>query len=310
MEQTKIYQYVGNKSNNKVDHKIQVKRIIFLVLAALFISVFLYSVKLYAADFDLRVQDKVILNNNPVNAYLTLKNTTSTTNLYTLQLYTSPFQSQINPSSIRLSPGEVKQVNFTVYPLENSTSQEYTSTISVLSNSETYFYTFTIVQQTNKVCPVNVNYKVDYISDSNKYHIDLNIENPTTKYQTITIKEIKPINTAIETMDVALYPNENKHSNFYFDTNSNKVTLSYICNSNYEELNITLPSKPVTPKPDTTDGNKINLNLAGYFTYASFSRVFESLTFQVILILIIILLVLSFTSRYIKLLHLTNYRRK
>ncbi len=305
MEQTKISQYMINKN----DHRFKFKRILFLVIAALFISLFLYSIKAHASEFELVVPNSIIVKDNPVESQLTISNLTDETNLYEFKVYSSPFNGVVNPSSIRLGPREVKQLSLIIYPLENSTNQEYISTISVLVNSEIYFNKFTIVQQTNKVCSLDINYTIDYLIDSNRFHLDLNVTNKTTKYQTIEIKEISPINTKIEEMSVSVYPNENKHSTFYFDTNESKVIVSYVCNSNFEEINIDLPSRPevidLNPKE-----NKIWNSVSGYFTISNFKKIFESLTFQVILIIIIILLVLSFTSRYIKLLHLTSYKRK
>jgi len=305
MEQTKISQYMINKS----DCRFKFKRILFLVLAALFISFFLYSIKAHASEFELVVPNSIIVKDNPIESQLTITNLTDETNLYEFKVYSSPFNGVVNPSSIRLGPREAKQFNLIIYPLENSTNQEYISTISVLVNSEIYFNKFTIVQQTNKVCSLDINYTIDYLIDANRFHLDLYIINPTTKFQAIEIKEISPISTKIEEMSVSVYPNENKHSTFYFDTNEREVILSYICNSNFEEINIDLPSRPEVIDLNSTE-NKIWNSVSGYFTISNVKKVFGSLIFQVILIIIIILLVLSFTSRYIKLLHLTSYKRK
>jgi len=311
MEQTKISQYMINKSNhiNKSDYRFKFKRILFLVLAALFISFFLYSFKAHASEFQLIVPDKVVLKDSSVKYQLIITNLEDSTNLYEFKLYSSPFSGTINPSSIRIDARQTKQVELIIYPIENSTNQEYISTISVLVNSQIHFYTFIIVQQTNKICPIDINYKTDYLIDSNRFHLDINLTNNTTKYQTLIIKEIKPINTTIQEMSVNLYALENKHSTFYFDTNETEVKLIYVCNSNFEELSINLPTKPIIINLEPKE-NQIWNNISGYFTISKFKEISNSLAFQVILIIIIVLLVLSFTSRYIKLLQLTSYKRK
>jgi len=285
------------------------KKIIFLFIAAIFISLFLYSIKAHALEFETNIPTRITLYKEPVDVFILIKNTSSTGNLYNLKSYTSPFVSRIDPQAIRLDGGQEKQVKLTIYPIANTTNQEYTSTLEISENQVIHFFAITVIQLTNRVCDVDINHTIDYLSDSNKYHLDLGLTNNGVRYQTINLNKFEDLNSDdYKEMDVGLFPNETKHINYYIDTNKPSIELSYVCNSLFQTKKIDIPSKP-----NTYESNKVK-GVSGLFTFTNFGtnikNIFNSLTFQIILIIIIILLAITFASRYIRLIHLHNLRRR
>jgi len=301
MIQNKITQYQA-----PAQKRFNYKRIIFLFIAAIFLSLFLYSVKAHSLEFETSIPDKVTLYKEPVDVWFSIKNTSDSSNLYTFKLYTSPFSSRVDIQSIRINERETKQIKFTIYPIENTTSQEYTSTLEISENQLIHFYSFKIVQLINKTCEVDLNYAVNYLIDSNRFHLDLNLTNKSNTYNTLTLNRFEDLNSdQFNEMSVGLYPYESKTVNYYFDTNKPNLTISYVCNGLFLTKEIDFPEKPIN---NNLPNN--GLGLSGYFTYTNFKEIINSLLFQIILVIVIILLTLSFASRYIRLIHLHNMRRK
>ena len=285
------------------------KRIVFLFIAAIFLSLFLYSAKAHALEFETNIPNRITLYNEPVDVFFSIKNTSNASNLYNFKLYTSPFTSRIDPQAIRLDIGEEKQVKLTIYPIENTTNQEYTSTLEISENQIIHFYSINIVQLTNKICEVEVNYTIDYLVDSNRYHLNLSLTNNANTYQTINLNKFEDLNSdQFNEINVGLFSNETKHVNYYIDTNKSSLEISYVCNSIFQTKKVDFPSKPVINDDSETNG------LSGFFTFTNFNvnmkNIINSLTFQIILIIIIILLAITFASRYIRLIHLHNLRRR
>ena len=304
MMQNKITQY-------QLMHKpkFNYKRIIFLFIAAIFLSIFLYSVKAHAFEFETSIPSQITLYNKPVDIWFTIKNTSDASNLYNFKLYTSPFASRIDIPSLRLNVGETRQVKLTVYPIENTANQEYTSTLEISENQLIHFYSIKIVQLTNKICSIEVNDTVDYLTDSNRYHLDLKLTNNSDTFQTINLNKFQDLNADQFTeMSVGLYPKEVKHINYYIDTNKSSLEISYVCNNLFQTKRINFPEKPIINENNNGTG------ISGYFTFTNFktniSSFLKSMTFQIILIIIIILLAITFASRYIRLIHLHNIRRR
>jgi len=304
MMQNKITQY-------QLMHKrkFNYKRVIFLVIAALFLSIFLYSVKAHALEFETSIPSQVTLYKEPIDVLFSIKNTSDVSNLYNFKLYTSPFSSRIDTQAIRLDVGETKQVKLTIYPIDNTTDQEYTSTIEISENQIIHFYSIKIIQLTNKTCPIEVNYTNDYLVDSNRYHLDLSLVNNGALFQTINLNAFQDLNAdQFKEMSIGLYPKETKHVNYYIDTNKSSLKITYVCNNIFQTKNINFPEKPII-----NEGNK-GKGISGYLTFTNFKSniqtLFKSLTFQIILIVIIILLAIMFASRYIRLIHLHNIRRR
>ncbi|MEI8363942.1 MAG: hypothetical protein WCF78_00595 [archaeon] len=304
MMQNKITQY-------QLMHKpkFNYKRIIFLFIAVIFLSVFLYSVKAHALEFETSIPSQITLYNKPVDVWFTIKNTSDASNLYNFKLYTSPFASRIDIQSLRLNIGETRQVKLTIYPLENTANQEYTSTLEVSENQLIHFYSIKIVQLTNKICSIEVDDTVDYLVDSNRYHLDLKLTNNSDAFQTINLNKFQDLNADQFTeMSVGLYPKEEKHINYYIDTNKSSLEISYVCNNLFQKKNIDFPNKPIINENNNGTG------ISGYFTFTNFktniSAFLKSITLQIILIIIIILLAITFASRYIRLIHLHNIRRR
>jgi len=165
-----------------------------------------------ANQVDVNFPKVIELNNSPVTKELIITNLSSQSETYNLEVFSTPFTSEINPSSFELDAGAFKKITLTINPKDTNLTEQYIVNIKINVNNQDIYYDFLIIQK----------------------------------------------KSSLESQD------ENKSA---FLPSNVKNGLS---------------------------------NFTAYFSFANLERILNSIVFQLILVLILVSLVLSFSTRYLK----------
>ena len=302
------------------------KPLIIVFLITIMLSIFVNNI--FASEINYNFTETIVLYDKAVSYDLTLYNASNESQLYTINTYTTPFEVTLIPETIRLAPRERGKITFLFEPLLDQLESVYSSNFRITSNNEIKTVYFNINQKSNKVCPLDLRIN-NVINDDNLSFI-LRIENTTTKnynLELIDLENIKDFNKSSITSN----REETIEREFVFsDFNRSlqKTVLIYKCNNIQNTKEIEIPKKEIE---DTIDEN--TTDLTGFIGFAdlSFLNVFfqsvatinfgfltvfynslisidfmvilNSTITHIILIVILIFLILSFTTRYIKYLY-------
>lgn len=263
----------------------------FLIL----ISLLLMSTYIYASGITVSFPENITLVDNQVSVELYVYNGTNISKQFNLTSHTTPFVSSFSENQFRLNPNESKRISVIFNPLENNLEAVYNSSIEVKSQDYYNKVNFIIIQKTNRTCGIDLQYFAEYIQDSSNYKIDLIFKNNSTIDQTIEIIDFKDVNLTEELNDVNISRETEVSITRFFETDKREVILEYRCNGILGRREIELPKK-TTPKDPTT-------GFTGLFTFVgniTLGNFINSVVFQIILVVVLIILVLSFSTKYIK----------
>jgi len=263
--------------------------LVFVIATVMIATIFSSYISAYGSE--LNIPNVINIFDKEVDASIYLKNNTTSEKVYSLKVHTSPFLSELQEDSFTLSPSESKTLKLTIKPIQNTLKTEYKASIELISGSTRSVHPFTITQYENKICELEVNKEISYNSNIDKYLLNLNIKNNTNIQQEIILKQL--INAEnFKERSLVIDSNSEEQVNYLVTTKENTLTLEYICNQISIKEDIDVPKK-------IKDG----INLSGYFSFISISSILNSLAFQIILVLVLIILILSFATRYIKYLY-------
>ncbi len=265
------------------------KKILLLILI-----IYLATPFTNAQELSVTFPKTITLVNTPISVDLYLYNTTSTTNTYSLKSYTAPYPSEFLEERITISPNSTKKITLKITQLSNQLQSTYNSSIEI--SSATYYnkINFEIIQKANRVCPIDLQSTVIYVKESDNYKLELTFKNSTNRDQDIDIIALKDINLEYPLGKLTAPKNSESSIVRVFKTKLKETKLEYRCNSVYGTVDIELPKKE---KPQEEKSI-----FTGLFSFGAINlvTVFNDIVFQIILIFILIILVLSFTTRYIK----------
>jgi hypothetical protein len=237
-----------------------------------------------------------------VDVYIYNPNTTEQN--YFLKSYTSPYVSEFSESTISVSSKTSKKVSLKINPLENVLESVYSASIEIQNSEHTKKSEFEIIQKANRKCPVDLQYLIIYVKESDNYKLELIFKNSTDKDKTINITNLKDINLAAPLGEVIAPKNSESSMVRVFKTDIKETKLEYTCNGIYGFVDIELPKKVKT-------SDKVKSAFTGLVGFVkgitlpsiNLIAILDSIIFQIILLIILIILVLSFSTKYIKFLY-------
>ncbi|MCK9292700.1 MAG: hypothetical protein WCY27_01540 [archaeon] len=273
--------------------------IMIFLISALFITISL-SHFAQANQIDLDFSQVINLTNSPVTKDITITNLSSQLKNYNLEIYSAPFTSQLTPSSFQLEAGQSRKVSLEVFPLENTLYQRYIAKIKVNTDNQETYYEFLIIQNDNFSCDTTIQSDISYDSNLDNYSLSLVLLNKSNNIQSISLESLKNSNLddvdGFKETEVSLEKDEEKIINFNLNLEEkDDLILKYKCNDMLFTKNIDFQYKEEF-KEDIS-------NLTSYFSFVNLKVIINSISFQLILVLILVGLVLSFSTRYIKLLY-------
>ena len=304
----------------------KIRSLIFIFLAIILLSIFVRNV--FASEINYTFTETVVLKDKPVFYDLTLHNPSNESQLYRIKVYTTPFKVTLIPETIRLAPRETGTISFMFEPLLDQLESVYASNFKITSNNENKTVYFNINQKSNKICPLSINIE-EIINDENLSFI-LRVENNSTRGYNLELISLENINdfnrSVLRSNREEIIEKTYVFSDFNRDLE--RTILTYKCNNieNTKEIEIPKQKKEETQKEVTgvtgfvgfLDFGFVNVFLESFAAiFLGFVNVFysslisidflvilNSTITHIILIVILVFLILSFTTRYIKYLYL------
>ena len=266
--------------------KTYIRNLMVFIVSSLIITL-VFASSLQGANPVFSVSKNVYLTDKAIEKEVVIYNFFSTTAQFNLKLYTAPFNSEISVNNFYLSSNESKVVAYTIYPLDDSEGVVYSANLEVTSNNVTYKEPFTIEQAFNKKCSVLVDVLAEYQEEDN-YNVKFIFTNPETNAQEVILKNISGTSDFNEsTFEIS--GNSNYEYELIVNTLDNNVSYSYACNNVINNKTI-----PLEKKIDY-------LGIAtGYITFANLDNFLESVYFKILLVVLLVVLVLSFSTRYLR----------
>lgn len=267
----------------------------------LFIMVALLSLQVIYADNSPTVSfpKKVTVVDAPISATLYIYNPYSTEQTYSLVSYTSPYESYFSEDKITLNPNESKEITFVISPLENVLDSTYKASIELMYLQNSKKIDFEIIQKANRICPIDLQHTIVYVKETDNYRLDLTFKNSSNKDQEINIIGIKdvnldsPIGVVVVTSDV-----ETKMVRV-FKTDLKETKIEYRCNGVYGFVDLELPKKE-EPEQNKKQVTSVVTGLVSFAKNIDIKSILNSTIFQIILVGILIIVILSFSTKYIK----------
>ncbi|MDD3178347.1 MAG: hypothetical protein PHR26_02400 [Candidatus ainarchaeum sp.] len=277
------------------------KLMVFLVfiLACIFSTVS-FSSYIQASGLDIYFPEAITLENTAITLDFDIVNTTNFTQEYEFNAYTSPFLSEINPSSVILQPNASQTIKFTINPIINSLKNVYFSSFEISTENSKKIYSFRIVQNDNRVCNINLDYNISYDSNSDLYNLDIILDNNYPQTSQIKLKSLTDsTNFKENTYDV----DNSLVLNYKIDSDKEKTDLIYVCNNKeyLEQIKLIEKNKP-------KESLEVVKYLSGYFSFSKIKNFFNSLGFKIFLIIILIFLVISFTAKYVRYIYFKKHK--
>jgi hypothetical protein len=276
-------------------------RKLFFSLCILLFLLFTIN-NIYAQDTQINIQDKVILKETSKTIPITVYNNSQEIKWYNIEAYTSPFETQIQESYFYVDSynnnNNSKTIYLTISPLQKSLTSVYLTHIQISSDNYTKKIPLTIVQESNIYCFVEiVDNFINYDLNNSKYILDLKLENTSEFSQEIFVKQINDVNKTL--LDISqeheVLGKDVLWLSYVLDVNSlDIVYVNYTCNDVIQKIKEISVPKEKEPQQKNT---------FGLFVLSSAKSFYNSVLFQVVLIVVLIFLVLSFTTRYIRYLY-------
>lgn len=253
----------------------------------------------YAHNLQITVRDSINIKEQEGHLTVTLRNNDASARWYNLKAYMSPFETYIEDPYIYLEPNTSKTTNVVIQPLEKTLTSVYQTIIEI--SSEDYFRKIPvkIIQESNLECLIDLEHYLNYDRLEEEYTLDLKITNNKNLKQEVYIEKLVDVNSNL------ILEISQKHSiakkealwlgyRFVVDTNKTDfLYVSYGCKDfplRSQEIRLNILKEE--PKQQTTN--------FGMVVLGSVKDIYNSVVFQIFLVVVLILLVLSFSTRYIK----------
>ena len=266
----------------------------------LLIIVLLVSLQLvYAQDTPtVSFPKTVTVVDTPISVTLYVYNPNSTEQTYSLVSYTSPYESYFSEDRITLKPNESKEVTLVISPQENVLDSTYKASIDLKYLENSKKIDFDIIQKANRGCPIDLQYTIAYVKESDNYRLDLVFKNSNNKDEDIDIIGLKDINLEYPIGIVAVPSAVETKMVRVFKTDLKETKLEYRCNGVYGFVNIEFPKKETAKTK--TQVLSVFTGLVSFTKNINLTTILNSIIFQIILIILLIILILSFSTKYIK----------
>lgn len=143
-------------------------------------------------------------------------------------------------------------------------------------------------------CPVSLTYDVNFLSGILKYRIYIYMYNNSDNTVNISLDGFTDLNVNPQSIDLNAY--ELAKTFYHIDTNNEFLVLNYTCNDIQNTMNIQLKEQ------DEENNNNLTgfFSLGNVFTKENMVNFFNSLVFQITLVCVLVIMILFFTTRYIK----------
>ncbi|MDD4050026.1 MAG: hypothetical protein PHX47_03395 [Candidatus ainarchaeum sp.] len=260
-----------------------IKNLMFFIVSSVIITL-VFSSSLQGSNSVISLQNNVYLTDKAIEKEVVLYNFLSEAVYFDIKLNTSPFTSDLSVEKVLLLPNEYKTITYKLYPLNNSLSQTYTASIETSFAGNRFVEYFTINQVFNKDCQdLSLDLSYDNLEDGS-INLKMLFRNSSSENKSIKITDITGVNLTEEKEINVSNNSEYLYSTIYSEY-ENKINVIYTCNNLIfnKEINIL----------------ENNL-LSGYFSLKFIGDFLDSIYFKILLVVFLVVLVLSFSTRYIR----------
>ena len=259
------------------------RNIMFFIISS-FIITFVFSTSLQGLNPVISLQDNVYLTDKAVEKEVVLYNYLSEAVYFDLKLNSSPFVSQISSERVFLLPNEYKTVTYKIYPLNDSLDSTYTASFeSVFAGNRSVKY-FTINQAFNKECK-DLSLDLSYVFlEDGSINLKLLFKNSSQLTKSAKIMDVSGLSFDLQ-KEIVIAGNSDYLYDIILSDSLETVNVKYSCNNLVfnKEINI-----------------EQNNPLTGYFSLKFLDGFLNSVYFTILLIIFLVVLVLSFSTRYLK----------
>jgi len=267
---------------------------IFLLFIILMISLQVINAQTPVVSFP----KTITLVDAPINVDLYIYNPNNVTQTYTLKAHTSPYPSVFLEETIVLNANESRKIPLKITPLSNVLGSTYNSSIEIKSTNYNRKIDFQIIQKTNRKCLVDLQYFLLYVKETDNYKLELIFKNSSNRDENLEIIGLQNIYLDSQIGEITIPKNSESSLVRVFKTDLKETAMEYRCNGLYDTLAMDLPKKEKLVKPQ--EAKSVFTGLLGLVNGFNLETIFNSTIFQIILIFILIVLVLSFSTKYIK----------
>ncbi len=265
--------------------KTYIRNLMVFIVSSLIITL-VFSSALQGANPVFSISKDVHLTDKAVEKEVVIYNFFNTTAQFNLKLYTTPFNSEISENNFYLSPNESKIVTYKIYPIDNSQAAVYSSNLEVSANNNIFRESFIIDQAFNKKCNVSVDVLSKYI-ETNSYNIKLIFTNEENDIKTVILKNMSGAVDFNES-NFEIAGNSNYEFETFINTEDSNVSFDYACNN------------VIKTKISDLEKKSSFLGITGYISLQGINNFIESIYFKILLVVLLVVLVLSFSTRYLR----------
>lgn len=258
-----------------------IKNLVFFIVSSIIIT-FVFSAFVQGNNSVISLQNKVYLTDKAVEKEVILYNFLNEGVYFNLKLNTSPFNSDISQDRVFIPANEYKTIKYTIYPLNDSKGEVYSGSLETIFQNNRFIEYFTIEQAFNKKCDISVDISSNYLSNEN-YSVKILFKNTNSQDRKIIVQEIDGI--LQEEKEIFVLKNSEYSYEKIISSKQKNIDVKYLCND------VILTSQVSLEKP---------IRMSGYFSLNWANNFLESIYFKILLIVILILLVLSFSTRYLR----------
>jgi hypothetical protein len=265
------------------DMKKNIKNLMFFIVSSLIITLVFSSV-IQGSSSVVNLSKNVYLTDKAIEKEVILYNFLNEATEFNIKLNTTPFKSELSKEKVLFLPNQTKRIKYTIYPLDNSEEVEYTGSIEVSFANNNYTEYFTINQEFNKKCDVSLEVNYSFL-ENNELKLNMLFINPTEDDQNIVVRDVNGV-IDFSQKEITVLNNSDFLLESIVSLEKNELTIEYVCNNilNYEQIEI-----------------KRDINfLSGFITFKNLDNFLESVYFKILLIVLLIVLVLSFSTRYLR----------
>lgn len=263
--------------------KIKITKQVWLFFTMFFLFLITPNL-LHALEPVISMNETVYIVDKPVEQEIILYNYFDADAYFVLKLNTAPFDFHTSVYEIFIPKKSYKSIKFTLFPLDNSSGEVYSASVELYSPFARFIKHFTVDQAFNKTCETTLKVDSEYLG-SDIHTVELLFENPTLKDQDILFNDDQNL-FFLKKITIP------KNSEYLFKKNisidGSELSISYTCND------VFISQKHNLKKP---------IKLTGFFSLGIFEKIFNLLFFKILLVIILIFLVISFTTRYLRYIH-------
>lgn len=262
-----------------------IKNLMFFVISSIVITLVLSS-SIQGSNSLILTDKNIYLTDKAIEKEVVIYNFFNDTVEFTVNLYTSPFKSEVLENNFNLSANESKTIKYVIYPVKNSLKEVYSASIEVVTKNNTFVEYFTITQEFNKKCDVDVDINHTHIEDNN-YLLNITFYNNTQEEKFVVLNKITEIKDFSQRV-ISIDNNSKYEYTVSFNTNNKDIDIEYICNN-------LLITEKIELKKDV-DFKQIT----GFLFFEDIAKVLDSIYFKIFLVILLVLVVISFSTRYIR----------